>query len=112
MSLAKAVSENGASAMAFTIVRLNGAIGQLFTDWIHKTLPDKANKVLHQIKGCHGGTLNDSRFGIRNKGDGKIATQLHDLMRLAKRTYFKDKSLPKLNTELHEQYKNGQMKLF
>jgi len=112
MNLAKAVSENGASTMAFTVVRLNGAIGQIFTDWIHKTLPDRANKVLHQIEACHGGKLNDSRFGIRSRGEGKIAKQLHDLMRLAKHTYFKDKSLPKLKTALHEQYKIGQMKLF
>ncbi len=31
LSLAKAVAENGASSMAFTVVRLNGAIGQIFT---------------------------------------------------------------------------------
>ena len=112
MSLAKAVSENGAVSCAFTVVRLNGAIGQIFTDWIKKTLPDSADKVLHQIEACHGGTLNDSRFGIRTRGEGKIATQIHDLMRLAKHTYFKAKTFPKLNTELHEQYKDGQMKLF
>ena len=112
MNLAKAVSENGASSFAFTVVRLNGAIGQIFTDWIKKTLPDRAEKVLHQIQECHGGTLNDSRFGIRSRGEGKIATQIHDLVRIARHTYFKDKSLPKLNMELFEQYRNGQMKLF
>lgn len=112
LKLAKAVSENGALSCAFTIVRLNGAIGQIFTDWIHKTLPDRAEKVLHQIESCHGGSLNDSRFGIRTRGEGKIATQIHDLVRLAKRTNFKDKKFPKLNTELHEQYKDGQMRLF
>lgn len=112
INLAKAVSENGALSMAFTIVRLNGAIGEIFTDWIKKTLPNKADKVLHQIKECHGGSLNDSRFGIRSKGDGKIAIQIHDMVRIAKHTYFKDKKFPKLNTQLHEQYKNRQMKLF
>ncbi|WP_036151219.1 PA0069 family radical SAM protein [Maribacter forsetii] len=112
LKLAKAVSENGALSMAFTVVRLNGAIGEIFTDWIHRTLPDKADKVLNQIKNCHGGNLNDSRFGVRSKGDGKIATQIHDMVRLAKRTYFKDKSFPKLNTSLHESYKDGQLKLF
>jgi DNA repair photolyase len=112
MNLAKAVSENGASSFAFTVVRLNGAIGAIFTDWIKKTMPNKADKVLHQIQECHGGTLNDSRFGIRSRGEGKIATQIHDLMRLAKRTYFKDKTLPKLRTDLHEAFKDGQMKLF
>lgn len=112
MNLAKAVADHGAISFAFTVVRLNGAIGQIFTDWIKKTLPDRADKVLHQIQACHNGTLNDSRFGIRSRGEGKIATQIHDLVRLARHTYFKDKTFPKLNTELHEQYKQGQMKLF
>ncbi|MDF4201637.1 PA0069 family radical SAM protein [Maribacter sp. SA7] len=112
LNLAKAVSENGAVSMAFTVVRLNGAIGEIFTDWIRKTLPNKAEKVLNQIQECHGGSLNDSRFGVRSRGDGKIATQIHDMVRLAKRTYFKDKSFPKLNTSLHESHKNGQLKLF
>ncbi|WP_339711317.1 PA0069 family radical SAM protein [uncultured Kriegella sp.] len=112
MNLAKAVSENGASSFAFTVVRLNGAIGQIFTDWIKKALPDRAEKVLNQIQECHGGTLNDSRFGIRSRGEGKIATQIHDLVRLARHIYFKDKSFPSLNMTLFEQYKEGQMKLF
>ncbi|WP_298505265.1 PA0069 family radical SAM protein [uncultured Maribacter sp.] len=112
LNLAKAVSENGALSFAFTVVRLNGAIGQIFTDWIYKTLPDKAEKVLRQIEECHGGTLNDSRFGVRSRGEGKIATQIHDLIRIAKKKYFRDKVFPELNISLHEQYKDGQMKLF
>ncbi|HZJ20957.1 MAG TPA: PA0069 family radical SAM protein [Pricia sp.] len=112
MNLAKAVSDNGARSFAFTVVRLNGAIGGIFTDWIKKVLPDRADKVLHQIEECHGGSLNDSRFGIRSRGEGKIATQIHDLVRLARHTYFKDKSFPPLNHDLHGQYKNGQMRLF
>ena len=112
MNLAKAVSENGAVSFAFTVVRLNGPIGGIFTDWIKKALPDKADKVLHQIKACHNGTLNDSRFGIRSRGEGHIAKQIHDLVRMAKHTYFKDKTFPKLNTELHEQFKQGQLRLF
>lgn len=112
MNLAKAVSQHGAVSMAFTMVRLNGAIGEIFTHWIKKTLPNKAEKVLHQIQECHGGTLNDSRFNVRSKGEGKIATQIQDMVRLAKRTYFNNKQFPKLNTELYETYKDGQMKLF
>jgi len=112
MSLAKAVSDHGALSFAFTVVRLNGAIGQLFTDWIRKALPDRAEKVLHQIEACHGGTLNDSRFGIRSRGEGRIAQQIHDLVRLARHTYFRDKVFPKLNSKLHESFKDGQMRLF
>lgn len=112
LPLAKAVSEAGASSIAHTIVRLNGAIGAIFTDWIKKTLPDRADKVLHQIENCHGGTLNDSRYGTRMRGEGEIAKQINDLIKLARLKYFKGKAMPKLNTELHEIYKDGQMRLF
>jgi len=112
LSLAKAFSDNGARSFAFTVVRLNGAIGGIFTDWIRKTMPDRAEKVLNQIKECHGGNLNDSRFGVRGRGEGKIAAQIHYMVKLARRKYFEGKPFPKLNTELHDQFKNGQMKLF
>lgn len=112
MDMAKAVSEAGASSFAITIVRLNGAIGQIFSDWIRKTLPDKAEKVLNQIAACHGGKLNDSRFGLRTRGEGNIAKQIHALSAMAKRTYFKDRVMPSLNKDLHVKYKNGQLPLF
>ncbi len=112
LPLAKAASDAGALSIAHIIVRLNGAIGQIFTDWIYKTMPDRAHKVLHQIEDCHGGRLNDSRYGTRMRGEGKIAEQIHALMRLAKLKYYKNKAMPKLNTHLHEEYKNGQLKLF
>ena len=112
LPMAKAVSESGALSIAHTVVRLNGAIGEIFTDWIKKKMPDRADKVLHQIKNCHGGTLNESRYGVRMKGEGKMAKQISDLMALARLKYFRGKTMPKLNTSLHQQYKDGQMKLF
>ena len=112
LPLAKKVSEHGALSFGFTVVRLNGAIGQIFTDWIKKAMPDRAEKVLHQIQDCHGGTLNDSRFGIRSRGEGKIARQIHDMARLARQKYFSNKVFPKLRTDLHEPYKDGQQRLF
>ncbi|WP_299115423.1 PA0069 family radical SAM protein [uncultured Winogradskyella sp.] len=112
LPMAQKVSELGALSIAHTIVRLNGAIGEIFTDWIRKTLPDRADKVLHQIEDCHGGTLNESRYGKRMRGEGHIAQQINDTIRLARLKYFKGKSMPRLNTDLHEQYKDGQLRLF
>lgn len=112
LPLAKTVSEFGASSIAHIVVRLNGAIGEIFTDWIKKALPDRADKVLNQIKSCHGGQLNDSRYGTRMRGEGEIAEQIHSMMRLAKNKYFKEKTMPALNTELHAPYKTGQLPLF
>ncbi len=112
LALAKSVSEAGANSISHTIVRLNGAIGHIFRDWIKTALPDKADKVLHQIENCHGGTLNDSRFGTRMRGEGKIAEQIDNMVRLAKKKYFKNKKMPSLNAQLHEHYKTNQLRLF
>ena len=112
LPLAKAASDHGALSIAHTIVRLNGAIGQIFTDWIKKTMPDSADRVLHQIEDCHGGSLNDSRYGTRMRGEGKITEQINSLVKLARQKYFKDKRMPRLNTLLHEEYKDGQLRLF
>lgn len=112
LALAKATSEAGALSMAHTIVRLNGAIGDIFSKWIKTTMPDRAEKVLNQIASCHGGNLNDSRYGRRMRGEGEIAKQINDLAKLARLKYYKGKTYPQLNTSSHDTYKTGQMKLF
>ncbi len=112
LPLAKAVSDAGAVSIAHTVVRLNGAIGEIFTDWIRKAMPDRADKVLNHIAACHGGNLNDSRFGERMRGDGEFAQMIKSQMALARRKYFTGKVHPQLNTELHEQFKDGQLRLF
>lgn len=112
LKLAKVVSNAGALKLSHTVVRLNGAIGEIFSDWIKKTMPDRADKVLNQIANCHGGQLNDSRFGTRMRGEGEIAKQINDLVKLAKLKYFSHKTFPQLNTVLHQQFKDGQLKLF
>ncbi len=43
------VAEAGAINAGFTIVRLNGDVAELFTNWVHKSFPDRAEKILHQI---------------------------------------------------------------
>lgn len=119
LPMAEQVSKRGASSMAYTIVRLNGSIGEVFTKWIKSALPDRAEKVLHQIASCHGGNLNDSKYGRRMKGDGNIAIQIQQQFSIAKRKYFKDKERKPLNKSLFEteraklaHSKNGQLRLF
>lgn len=112
LDLAREVAACGARSFGFTMVRLNGAIGELFTEWIERAMPGKAAKVLSQIRACHGGQLNDSRFGARMKGDGVVAAHLHQMARLARRRFFEGREMPRLNTELHAPYKSGQWQLF
>lgn len=74
--------KNGAKWANYTIVRLNGDISEIFKDWLQKTYPDKSPKVLNQVKACHNGKLNDSRFGDRVHGTGVIAKLIRDTFRL------------------------------
>lgn len=107
-----AVKEAGATDAHYTMVRLNGQIADIFTDWVQKTFPERAGKVLNHIAGAHGGSLRDSRFGVRMRGEGHMAQQIADTFRLARKKIFGDPvSLP-LNTELHHRFKSDQMTLF
>jgi DNA repair photolyase len=72
-NIIKMASEAGASFSAYTFIRLNGSIKLLFHDWIYKNFPDRADKVWHMIEGSHDGKVNDSRFGVRMRGEGNIA---------------------------------------
>jgi DNA repair photolyase len=69
----KAGKGAGATFTAYTFVRLNGAIKLLFKDWLQKNFPDRADKVWHLIEASHNGKVNDSRWGVRMKGEGNIA---------------------------------------
>ncbi len=76
-------AKHGAVNAGYTIVRLNGSIKNIFEDWIKKTFPDRAEKVLHQIAECHGGNVEDRRFGTRMRGEGKIAESIRMLFKTA-----------------------------
>ena len=77
-AIIKAASEAGARFSAYTFIRLNGAIKFLFHDWLYKNFPDRADKVWHMIEGSHAGKVNDSRWGVRMRGEGGIAKMVND----------------------------------
>ncbi|MBX2841413.1 MAG: PA0069 family radical SAM protein [Flammeovirgaceae bacterium] len=106
----KQASENGALMAGYTMVRLNGALEELFKDWLEKNFPNKAEKVWNQIQNLHGGNVGDSRFGTRMRGEGKIADSITQLYKISKAKYFKDKKLPPFN--LTKFRRGGNMTLF
>ena len=72
----KAAADNGATFTAYTFIRLNGAIKLLFHDWLHKNFPNHADKVWHLIEQSHDGKVNDTRWGVRMRGEGNIAAMV------------------------------------
>lgn len=91
-SIMKSASEAGAVFSAYTFIRLNGAIKLLFHDWLYKNFPDRADKVWHSIEYGHGGSVNDSRWGKRMRGEGPVAD-------LVKQQFQKYNKLYNLNAE-------------
>ncbi len=93
-----AAANNGATKAGMTIVRLNGQVAVIFKDWLQKNFPDRAEKVWHHIESCHGGQVNDSRFGTRMRGEGKIAESIHQLFKLSVKRFIGDS--PKFSYDL------------
>jgi DNA repair photolyase len=69
----KAAADQGATFTAYTFIRLNGAVKLLFHDWLYKNFPDRAEKIWNLIQQSHDGKVNDSRWGVRMRGEGNIA---------------------------------------
>lgn len=108
----KAASEAGAKWAGYTIVRLNGAISEIFKDWLYKTFPDRAEKVWNQISACHEGQVNDSRWGKRMSGDGKFAELIKTQFKLYCRKFNLNQEKITLATDHFRRIKNGQLPLF
>src|SRR5690606_16805826 len=112
LPLVKKVAELGARDVNYTMVRLNGKVVEVFKDWAHKTIPDRAERILNQIAACHGGNLNDSNCGRRIKGDGTIAEQVKTTLGIAKNKYLKGKKMPVLDASHFLQLKDPQLRMF
>ncbi len=111
--LIRSAAEAGASSAGYTMVRLNGALRELFLDWLDKNFPDAKNKILNHIEDAHGGKTNDSRFGTRMKGEGNMALSISRLFKLSVAKYFPKKKEFKLNCQAFNRPDNSpQMKLF
>jgi len=106
----RAAADHGALTAGMTVVRLNGAIGKIFEDWLSKNFPDRCEKVLNQIREMHGGDLNDSQFGRRMRGAGHIADAIHQLFRTSRKKYFAGRELPPF--DLTKFRKGGSLSLF
>lgn len=105
----KAAADHGASTAGFNMLRLNGAIDKIFTDWIWKTFPMQAERVLSNTRSVHQGNLNDSRWGVRMRGDGELANIIHQMFYMMKEKHMGNKPTFKYN--LTSFRRPGQLKL-
>jgi DNA repair photolyase len=79
-----AAGEAGARFLAHTVLRLPYGVAALVDDWLARHFPNRRDKVMNQVREVHGGKLNDSRWGLRMRGDGPFAEPIHFMVRAAK----------------------------
>ena len=67
----------GATSAGWVLLRLPGAVKQVFEERIREAMPLAADKILHRIRQTRGGdALYDPRFHARGRGQG--AVRRHD----------------------------------
>ncbi|GIV26491.1 MAG: radical SAM protein [Bacteroidia bacterium] len=103
----KLAAESGAKFASYTIVRLNDNVEPVFIHWLENYFPERKDKVLSFIKSCHQGALSDNRTGIRFKGDGQIATTIHQMFQVFKKKYFSENYIFEHNCNLFTGKKKG-----
>ena len=108
----EAAADRGARSAAYTMLRLPGAVQEVFVDWLDRHAPNKKDRVLRRLRSLRGDDMDDTEFGVRMTGDGIWADTLGDLFQLARRKHELDGSLPPLNTDAFRPRPGGQIGLF
>ena len=73
----------GASAAGYVMLRLPLEIKDLFREWLAVHAPMKAKHVMALVHDTRGGKDYDSRWGIRQRGEGAYAELINRRFRLA-----------------------------
>lgn len=111
-ALLKATAEAGALNAGYTILRANGSVEQVFNDWLGTHFPDRAARVRAQVRAVHGGSMHDSRIGVRMKGEGAFAVNINRVFNVLRRRYFPKEALPALRKDLFALPPKGQLDMF
>lgn len=108
----RAAAENGATQVGYIMVRLNGVVATVFEDWVLKTFPDKANRILSNIMSMHNGKLGETRFKTRMRGEGNLSDATGRLFKMAQARYLPAVEIPAMDTRLFRRPQKGQLTLF
>ena len=69
----KAAKDAGATFASYVLLRLPGAVKDVFEERLRATLPLRAEKVMRRVRETRAGKLYDPRFETRGSGEGVYA---------------------------------------
>ncbi|MBK6775738.1 MAG: PA0069 family radical SAM protein [Flavobacteriales bacterium] len=111
-AILNSAADAGARTASYTVVRTNGAVKPVFENWLRSHFPDRADKVIAQIMAVHGGSMEDTRSGLRMKGEGAYALSINRLFTVLRKRYFAGRSIPATDSSLFRLPPQGQLDLF
>ncbi|EKF75043.1 hypothetical protein A11A3_05104 [Alcanivorax hongdengensis A-11-3] len=79
------VAQAGASSVGYVLLRLPHEVGPLWQQWLAQHYPDRADKVMGIMRELHGGAVYDSRWHVRQTGQGAWAALLRQRFEKARR---------------------------
>jgi DNA repair photolyase len=107
-----AAAEHGASFAAYSLVRLPGAVADVFSGWLDRHRPMAKEKILGRIRDTHGGKLNSNIPAGRMRGTGEAAGQWKALFHACCRKHGLYPRAPELNLSAFRHLTPGQNELF
>ena len=113
-AILQAAAEAGAQFAGSTVVRLPFAVKDIFSTWLEEHFPDRKDKVLGRIRKMQGPTLSHKEFGLRFKGEGIWADQIHAMVRVCLRRSGLDTGRPEVSADAFRRPRDpgGQMELW
>lgn len=107
----EAAAEAGADAAGYVVLRLPGAVKELFLEWLRDAYPNRVEKVTSRLRSLRGEELNDTQYGRRMRGEGPWADAFRRLFRITARKHGLDKKPEPLSTERFRRLPGGQLDL-
>ena len=82
-AILKAAAVAGVKEAGYTMLRLPLEVKDIFKEWLMTEMPDRASKVMAQVKSVRNGKENDATFGWRMTGTGPYAWTIGRRFQLA-----------------------------
>jgi DNA repair photolyase len=111
-AILEAAAQHGAQWANYIMVRLPLAVKPLFLDWLQRTMPDRAGKIVSRLQAVRDGDVSDPRFQTRMRGEGELADTIARFFHLSKRRYGLDNRHYDLATHRFRRTGHHQLSLF
>jgi DNA repair photolyase len=112
-SLLEAAARSGAGFANWSLLRLPGAVKELFCQWLGAHEPARAVKVMHRLRALRQGQADESRFFLRHSGSGTEAELIAQRFAAACRRHGLASEPPELDSGLFRRPTQGrQLDLF